>query len=258
MRIAVVVGLSVLVCGAAVIAFQPSGNPVPPPVTSNPPAPPPPLSQRTRLVQLATLGAPADLMLAAGLTPSQIEAAAQRLVDNAAAVDTLDTLTRQISSLRTQLRQAAAAANSSQSQTGLAGTSGTAAAPVDVAALELQVTNLETQSRAQRDALTALIFAEASAEQQAAVERAKKCVELGLRPSMALAAATDAELVAIAEATKAERRAQRTGESLETQQQQVLLAARANPSAAAAASRLDTQWPPLKAALAAVASGGNP
>jgi hypothetical protein len=219
-----------------------------PVVMANDPPPDGGPSSQPCLVQFSFVGLPAERLLAAGLTPAQILAAAERLGDAAGQIDALDATLAQLAAAQAQVRALRAQAASGDPE----------AVAQDLAAALAAAQNLEAQAAAFRAALGAIVLADATPEQRTLAARAVSGAKVGLDAALALAAASDTEHRRLAMALQAESRSQRTGEVLDPDYQETLASARSLPSVTAAAERLVTLWPALRQTLAAPAEGGNP
>lgn len=205
-------------------------------------------SSQSRLVQFSFVGLPAERLLAAGLTPAQILAAAERLRDAAAQVDALDATLAQLAVAQAEVRTLRAQAAGGDPE----------AVAQDLAAAQAMVQTLEAQASSARTALSTIVLADAPQEQRTLVARSVSGAKLGLDAALSLAGASDSEHRRLAVALQAESRSQRIGEDLDPDYQETLANARSSSSVAAAADRLSTLWPALRQTLATPAEGGNP
>ncbi len=211
--------------------------------------PPSGVSAQTSLAQLSFVGLPADRLLASGLSSPQILAAAQRLRDAAAQLESLDAALRQLATAQSQVRafEAEAAGGGSNESTAQA-----------LAAARAAVQTIEGQVATLRSALRAIVLADASPEQQALLGRALAGAKIGIDGALALAASTEAQHRQLAVALQAESRSQRLGEEIDPDYLQLLADARAQPQVNSAATRLNGEWTSLRLLLSTPAGGGQP
>lgn len=211
--------------------------------------PPTGVSGQASLAQLSYVGLPADRLLASGLTSPQILAAAQRLRDAAAQLEALDTALRQLATAQSQVCSLEADA---------AGGGSNESAAQALAAARAVVQSTEAQAATLRSGLRVIVLADASPDQQTLLGRALAGAKIGMDGALALAASTEAEHRQLAVALQAESRSQRLGEELDTDYQQLLADARAQPQVTAAATRLNGEWNLLRQALSTPPGGGQP